>query len=516
MARRVPLMERQLIWVVASSCILSGCQGVSDDDLVASVASNLASDGQGYRWYNNSSSTGVLNQTAASWVHDGSLVTNWVGNGGNNNDKSWEGVGIIWSSPQTLSAVTFQNGSNTGSADNCFYDVAGSMVLQQTSDGSTWTNVPDCTVSPQYPYNVSACARSGVNYTFHCPIGNVRGVRVFGQVGVRTSWDVTATELIVTGSSSAGPNSDLASSSPHDLAVAPDDLATGGGLAGRAIPAPVYGVTLDDVSNVSAELLSLKSLAHMPTTRIVFDLSQAASSYLSPVQELRAASYLMGEILDSSDMKSVTVSQAQQRSQSYVSTLGSNVDLWEIGNEVNGDWLGSNTMAKIEAMFDSVVAANGATALTFFYEGEPSDRSNCISTANGGNDMFTWINQNFQLSLAPSQRSAESEKLRTGLNYVLISWYPDQCPGENPNWTWVYNTLANIFPQAKLGFGELGTANPQNGSSYEVNEIDTYYPLAKNLSLPAQYIGGYFWWYYAEEMVPSTSALFSTLNNAIK
>jgi len=118
--------------------------------------------------------------------------------------------------------------------------------------------------------------------------------------------------------------------------------------------------------------------------------------------------------------------------------------------------------------------------------------------------------------LPPAQRSAESEKLRTGVDYVLISWYPDQCQGENPNWTNVYNQLATIFPQARLGFGEIGTANPQNGSAYETNEINTYYPLAKNITLPAQYIGGYFWWYYAEEMVPATTALFSVLNNAIK
>jgi hypothetical protein len=32
----------------------------------------------------------------------------------------------------------------------------------------------------------------------------------------------------------------------------------------------------------------------------------------------------------------------------------------------------------------------------------------------------------------------------------------------------------------------LGTANPENGSSYEVNEISTYYPMGKTLaSLPA-------------------------------
>ena len=42
--------------------------------------------------------------------------------------------------------------------------------------------------------------------------------------------------------------------------------------------------------------------------------------------------------------------------------------------------------------------------------------------------MFTWINTYFLAS-----PTTETEAIRLGINYVLISWYPDQCPGENPN-----------------------------------------------------------------------------------
>ena len=39
------------------------------------------------------------------------------------------------------------------------------------------------------------------------------------------------------------------------------------------------------------------------------------------------------------------------------------------------------------ASFAAVVAASGAaTAITFFYEGEPADNNNCIATDHGGND----------------------------------------------------------------------------------------------------------------------------------
>jgi|GEM_PF-995125 len=293
-------------------------------------------------------------------------------------------------------------------------------------------------------------------------------------------------------------------------------LPAGGGLSGRSIPSPIYGVTLDDVSNISGEVASLKQLAHVPTTRVVFDASESPSYYSGPISQLRGASYVMGQILDSSDMSKYTVASFQSRTQTYLSALGSQVDLWEIGNEINGGWLGNNAYQQALAAFNVVSAQNAATALTFFYEGEPSDPYNCIDTSGGGNDMFTWINQKFQLSLPAYQRDPANEKFRLGLNYVLISWYPDQCNNIQPNWTQIYAQLAQIFPNAKVGFGEVGTANPQGGSAYEVNLINQFYPLASTTSLPSNYIGGYFWWYYAEEMVPTTTTpLFDVLNTAL-
>jgi hypothetical protein len=143
-------------------------------------------------------------------------------------------------------------------------------------------------------------------------------------------------------------------------------------------------------------------------------------------------------------------------------------------------------MQKVEAMYTTETALGGRTALTFFYEGEPSESNNCIDTSGGGNDMFSWIHTNFLDS-----PTTETEAIRLGVNYVLISWYPDQCPGENPNWPVVYTKLGQVFPNAKVGFGELGTAKPQNGSAFEKNEIDTIYPLKAGVGgLPSNYISG--------------------------
>jgi hypothetical protein len=285
----------------------------------------------------------------------------------------------------------------------------------------------------------------------------------------------------------------------------------------RPIPTPVYGVTLDDVSNINQAVISLQQLAYMPTARVVFDYGEPPSYYAGPIRQLRNVSYIMGELADSSDMSKYTVSSYQKHTRNYVSSLINQLDLWEVGNEVNGNWLGYHTMSKVQAAYDAVSGAQGRTAITFFYEGEPSDPNNCIATEHGGNDMFTWIYNNFQLWLPPDQRSSESEKIRLGLNYVLVSWYPDQCNNIKPDWTSIFSTLASIFPNSKVGFGELGTAEPEGGSLYEVNLIQQFYPMSGTTPLPASYVGGYFWWYYDEEMVPTNATiLFSVLNQAIQ
>jgi hypothetical protein len=301
------------------------------------------------------------------------------------------------------------------------------------------------------------------------------------------------------------------------------------GITGRTPPPPIVGITYDDVSNTGPELTTLESISRMPAVRIVFDTGEPASYYKGPISTFYPAAYIMGELIDSSYMISYTPASARSWTQSYVSVLGSAVDIWEVGNEVNANWLsnesnGADVMPKIEAMYSIVTAQGGRTALTFFYEGEPSDPNNCIATDHGGNDMFTWITTNFSLNLPVSQRSAATEAIRTGVNYVLISWYPADCPGEKPNWPAVYTKVASIFPQSQVGFGELGTDNPQDGSTYEDDEIASIYPLYVGETVPAaegsgtlppNYIGGVFWWYAAEEMVPWPGYLGCQLQQAI-
>lgn len=130
--------------------------------------------------------------------------------------------------------------------------------------------------------------------------------------------------------------------------------ANGQTITGRAIPSPLYGVALDDVSSVGAEIKALSQLIKPPTVRVVFDKGTSASYYKSPIQQLRGTAYIMGELIDSYYMKQFTsISSVQSWTNSYVTTLGSVVDVWEIGNEVNGSWLRTSpsVISKVEAMY---------------------------------------------------------------------------------------------------------------------------------------------------------------------
>lgn len=276
-------------------------------------------------------------------------------------------------------------------------------------------------------------------------------------------------------------------------------VACGGGEAsaqtnvasGRVVPTPIYGVTVDDVSGLSAITKSLSSLAYRPTARIVFDEFVNPDYYRTPAVEISKVSYVMGEILDSYYVKQYSVDAYLQRTNQYLNALSDVVDIWEIGNEINGEWVGNtpDVVAKMTGAYNIVKSQNKTAALTLYYNAGCYDRA--------ANEMFKWAGTN-----VPAY-------MKTGLDYVLISYYEDDCNGLKPNWQQVFDKLRAMFPNAKIGFGEVGTTRKAKKADY----LTRYYTM--KITTPG-YIGGHFWWYFRQDMVPYTKDLWTTLNNAIK
>ena len=134
-------------------------------------------------------------RASASGLNDNNLANNVDLSGqGGDVPNAYEGAGVLWSTAQAVSKVVFVNGSYTASQDGVF---DAGFTLQFTTDGTTWTNATNWTLSSAYAYNSPSAG--GATYTFTGPTTNVLGFRVVGQVytsatGVN-SWYDQASEV---------------------------------------------------------------------------------------------------------------------------------------------------------------------------------------------------------------------------------------------------------------------------------------------------------------------------------
>jgi hypothetical protein len=264
-------------------------------------------------------------------------------------------------------------------------------------------------------------------------------------------------------------------------------LRPAGAGPGRPLPRPLFGVTVAGAVRLSPLVNSVRHLGKMPTTRIYFDTGRPASSYLAVVRALRPVSYLMGELLDSSDESRISVAEYRERVKTYLSLFGRNIDIWEIGNEVNGNWVGRypTVRDKLADAYKEVSAAGGRTALTLYYN---------VGCHDGAGE----------LSPLAFSRKYVPRVVRLGLGYVFLSYYEDDCDGRRPptaTWTAYFRKLHTLYPHALLGFGEIGMNAPVTRKTMSAAEVllRHYYGLPLRLSY---YVGGYFWWYYAQDCVP--------------
>lgn len=256
-------------------------------------------------------------------------------------------------------------------------------------------------------------------------------------------------------------------------------------------PVPLYGVTVDAVDDVPAVVDALAHLSRIPTVRVVFDEGMRAADYAAPVAAIRRVAYVMGELADSSTLRQYSVRQMRERADAYVGALGSNVDVWEIGNEINGEWTGRprDVVDKTVAAYDVVTQHGGRTALTLYYnEGCAEEPSHA---------MFRWTESRVPASL------------RNGVDYVFISFYEDDCRVPSPDWNVVFGRLGRLFPHAVLGFGEVGTRHAARKAAL----IAHYYGLT--ISHP-RFAGGYFWWYFRQDMVPRSRPLWRNIDAAFQ
>jgi hypothetical protein len=266
----------------------------------------------------------------------------------------------------------------------------------------------------------------------------------------------------------------------------------------------VYGVTVDDLADVPAVVASLRALGRPVAVRVVFDVDMSAPTdageLAEPVRELAAVATVYGELVDSEELARISVDQVTERTAAYLRALGPWVSVWEVGNEVNGSWTGAGDQvaAKVGAAYRQVRAVGGRTALTLYENTGCGDGPDEL-------DPATW-----------SARWLPAG-IRAGLDYVLLSYYEKQCGSRRPSpaeWTQKFASLHPLFPAAQVGFGEVGLPKPATATTAATaaSIVSYYYRLPVELPY---YVGGGFYWYYAEDMVPAGRPLWQALREAI-
>lgn len=256
------------------------------------------------------------------------------------------------------------------------------------------------------------------------------------------------------------------------------------------IPEPWWGVTVDAVEPLDEIVEATLGFSRTLTLRVVFDNGVKAAEYRPAVEALSRHAWIMGELMDSYDFRSCDQGCFERRTRDYVGTLSDLVSVWEVGNEVNGEWVreGPEVEAKIRYAADWVKAHRGRTALTLFCN------LNCWESAE--HELFTWTELNLP------------EALRRKMDYVLLSYYEEECGGDRPDWNLVFRRLAGLFPGAGLGFGEVG-ARRGDKTAY----LRRYYGM--HVDVPG-FIGGYFWWFFNQDMVPRDKPLWQVLHDVIR
>lgn len=267
--------------------------------------------------------------------------------------------------------------------------------------------------------------------------------------------------------------------------------------------APLYGVTVDKITRSQDLTSSLAALPVRPTTRVYFDVHEPPSYYAQAIDEIGPVSDVMGELLDSSDEKRISVAGLQARTEAYLGTLGSRVDIWEIGNEVNGDWTGryADVSAKLTEAYDDVAATGSRTALTLY--------ANDFGPDNCGDGTAELTPAQFSRQYVPARVAA-------GLDYVFLSYYPTQCGGREPSSAELsayLQQLHGLYPNAALGFGEVGLPRRATRSSRANAEEIMHWAYSLAPELP-YYVGGYFWWYGAEDALGRRALLREVLPGA--
>ncbi len=268
----------------------------------------------------------------------------------------------------------------------------------------------------------------------------------------------------------------------------------------------VWGFTTGSTTKIASTVAAASGIVGgrrgAASLRIVFDPDRSPASYQAAVATARRAGLrVVGQLLDSTAMAGMSLARWRSRVADYVTTLP-NVDVWEVGNEVNGHWLGRDVPAKIAYAADYVKARGGRTMLTLYWQlGEDTSTTS----------MFTWAQAHL------------SSATRGSLDEIGLSLYPEQAP-MGVAFDRVVTTLHRSFLHQRVAVTELGYGSPDLSHLWWWGSATDPTGDARNAvaSLYSRAIigyaysgGGTYWWYFPQD-APLGSRLWQTFATAYR
>jgi hypothetical protein len=343
-------------------------------------------------------------------------------------------------------------------------------------------------------------------------------------------------------------------------------------------PQIIYGITIEDTEDPAQIVATIRRIREATHSRIAVrividpkhDLNderykariEAIKGEGVTIMALLADSHDLHELKSNSDFDPMDVSKYRRRIEKALTLLGSSIDVWEIGNEINGEWSGWKEKTdknatqdwekanagkreksrqwvynQIKAAYDVLQPANKCMAVTFYYNDDQQGHScwpNPRELSDGSKyEMLTWINDHFT-----------DKEMRDHIKYIFISYYENtECRKllsgnlniDATRFSNIFRLLSEKFAKADVGFGEFGPeCEYEEGCAYSdeskrnrlckqctddiKNFIQRYYRSYHDELLRRQtprFIGGYFYWYGLQDMIPSDTMAVNEFINAM-
>lgn len=261
----------------------------------------------------------------------------------------------------------------------------------------------------------------------------------------------------------------------------------------------MIGFTIDDSWYGTVEIGmitdALRAIPTRPTVRIVMSPDKPVEAYRELFKAISPVAEIMAEPVDSYYMHLYQDRESYlERFRATYEVLGTYVDIWEIGNEINGtDWIQQDPaliIEKTQAANDFIKSCGGKTALTLYYA-HPEEQ-----------DLFSWLSRYL------------SSELCEIVDYALISYYEDDHSGYLPDWRTVFPRLESVFPNAKVGIGECGNTAEDATAASKIAMAEAYYGMAR---VSERFIGGFFWWNWVQDCVPhNANPVYHAINRIIE